>query len=418
MSDKRDIQELGAIQEADVFKGVHLSAHLTRTEGGVKFEYTPEYLASDLPQIAHTLPKTDEPQLVAAGGVPSFFAGLLPEGRRLQVLQRAIKTSADDELSLLLAIGEDVVGDVKVVPHGDSPSPAKPLVEVQKTFEEIKFSDLINEFAKIDKIGIPGVQEKVSAKRIWLPASRAGSQYILKLESPEYSYVIENEEYFLSIARKTIKEVVQSELVHDSDGKSGLLVTRFDRTLDNFRSPISLPVEDACQVLNRWPADKYNMSSEKIIHEVSKICSSKKLAARELYRQFCFAWLTGNGDLHAKNISILSSLDGEWRVSPAYDLPSTVFYGDRTLALEIGGKKSGHSRRSLIEFGVNVGLPEKVATKVLDETLEATSQVIHDLNAGLLPFNNQIISDSVAVLRHRSRTASPSQPIKTAPLLN
>lgn len=406
MSNKRAVQEIGTIQKADVYKGAELAAHLTRTKEGVKFEYTSEYLASRLPQIAHTLPKREEPKLVAAGGIPSFFAGLLPEGRRLHVLQRAIKTSADDELSLLLAIGTDVVGDVKILPHGETPSPTSPLVEVKKTFEEIKFADLLNEFAEIDRVGIPGIQEKVSAKRIWLPTSRAGSQYILKLQSPDYPLIIENENYFLQTARKSLKNVVRTELVHDSEGKSGLLVTRFDRTIDGQGKPLSLAVEDACQVLDKWPADKYNMSAENIIDELSKICSSQKLAARELYRQFCFAWLTGNGDLHAKNVSILSTEDGEWKISPAYDLPSTLLYGDKSLALTIGGKKVGHSRRSLIDFGVTVGMSEKLATKVLDETLETTSHVLVDLRDGLLPFNRQTISDAVAELRHRRRTAS------------
>lgn len=408
MKTKRNIQDLGDVQKADIYKGDHLAASLSRTEKGVKFEYTPEYLESALPQIAHSLPKIIEPQIGSAGGVPPFFAGLLPEGRRLHVLQRAIKTSADDELTLLLAIGEDVVGDAKVVPHGDKPNLIKPLVEVRKSFQEIKFSDLVGEFAEIERVGIPGVQDKVSAKQIWLPASRAGSQYILKLPSIEHPFVIENEYYFLEVARKALKNVVRSELVHDSEGKSGLLVTRFDRTLDEFGNPISLAVEDACQVLNRWPADKYNVTSESIIAEVSKVCSSQKLAKRELYKQFCFAWLTGNGDLHAKNISILSTKDGEWKISPAYDLPSTVFYGDRTLALTLGGKKSVHSRKSLIDFGIVIGISEKLATKVLDEILKSTSQILADLKNKILPFDQHIISDSVAVLRNRRLTASAS----------
>jgi serine/threonine-protein kinase HipA len=406
MSENHRYQEIGRIQKADVYKGEALAAHLTRTKEGVKFEYTPEYLATSLPQIAHTLPKKEEPKLVAAGGIPSFFAGLLPEGRRLHVLQRAIKTSADDELSLLLAIGTDVIGDVKIMPHGDTPSTANPLVEVKKTFEEIKFADLLNEFAEVDRVGIPGMQEKVSARRIWLSASKAGSQYILKLGSPDYPLIIENEDYFLQAARQTLKSVVRSELVHDSEGKSGLLVTRFDRIINEQGKSLSLATEDACQVLDKWPADKYNMSSENIIEEVSKVCSSQKLAARELYRQFCFAWLTGNGDLHAKNISILSTEDGEWKISPAYDLPSTLFYGDNSLALTIGGKKVGHSRRSLVEFGVTVGMSEKLATKVLDEALDATSTVLSDLRDGRLPFDQQTISNAWAELRHRHQTAS------------
>lgn len=296
-----------------------------------------------------------------------------------------------------------------MVPSGDEPSSIGPLVEVRRSFEEIKFSDLLTEFAEIDRVGLPGVQEKASAKRIWLPASRAGSQFILKLESPEHPYIIENEDYFLSIARKSLKDVVQTELVHDSEGKSGLLVTRFDRTIDATGNPISIAVEDACQVLNRWPADKYNMSAERVIAELSNLCASPKLAQRELYRQFCFAWFSGNGDLHAKNISILSTQDGEWRISPAYDLPSTLLYGDTSLALTLGGKKTGHSRRSLVDFGMTVGLSEKLATKVLDEILDSTTQIIEDLRGGRLPFNQQKISDSVAELRHRRRTASPTQ---------
>ena len=406
MTEKRNIQELGGVEKADVYKGAHLAAHLTRSDAGVRFEYTPEYLASELPRIAHTLPKIEEPKIVASGGIPSFFAGLLPEGRRLHALQRAIKTSADDELSLLLAIGEDVVGDVKVMPHGDPQTSTKPLVEVKKTFDEIKFAALMKEYAEVDKVGIPGVQEKVSAKRIWLPAARADSNYILKLESPDYPLIIENEDYFLRTARGSLTDVVETELVHDAEGKSGLLVTRFDRTVDSNGNPISQAVEDACQVLDKWPADKYNMTAEEVVLKLSKVCSSQKLAARELFKQFCFAWLTGNGDLHAKNLSILSTQEGEWRISPAYDLPSTVLYGDRSLALSIAGKKTGHSRRSLIEFGVTVGLSVKLATKILDEMLESTSSVIKDLDQGCLAFNSKIISDTIAELRYRRRNAS------------
>lgn len=58
-------------------------------------------------------------QVVTIGGaVPAFFAGLLPEGVRLGVVISSTKTSADDHLTLLLAIGADTVGNVGVVPSG------------------------------------------------------------------------------------------------------------------------------------------------------------------------------------------------------------------------------------------------------------------------------------------------------------
>lgn len=405
MMPAHDFNQLRSVDQADVYKGKQLAAHLTRTKDGVIFAYTSNYLASNLPQVATSLPKSDQPRLTSAGGVPPFFAGLLPEGRRLLALQRAVKTSIDDELSLLLAIGQDAVGDVQVMPHETAPTTVEPFVQVTRSFEEIRFSDLVKEFERVDQVGLAGVQEKVSAGRISLPASRAGARFILKLESREFPHVIANENYFLSVARRTRMKVAKAELVHDADGRSGLLVTRFDRVLDSAGQPVALAVEDACQVLDHWPADKYNFSAEIVIEALGNVCASKALAMRELYKQFCFAWLTGNGDLHAKNISVLATPDGEWRISPAYDLPSTVPYGDLSLALAMGGKRVGHSRRSLIEFGRRIGLSEKLAIKVLDEALEATSKVVDELRGGCLPFNQRVASDLIAQLLYRRRSA-------------
>src|SRR5580658_1296270 len=67
-------------------------------------------------------------------------------------------------------------------------------------------------------------------------------------------------------------------------------------------------------------------------------CRAPGVAALELYRLLVFAYLSGNGDLHAKNLAILHDERGEWRVTPAYDLPSSAVYSDRTMALPIGGK--------------------------------------------------------------------------------
>jgi serine/threonine protein kinase HipA of HipAB toxin-antitoxin module len=61
---------------------------------------------------------TAEPAFRPVGAVPPFFAGLLPEGRRLSALRAAVKSSGDDELSLLLAVGGDTVGDIEILPEG------------------------------------------------------------------------------------------------------------------------------------------------------------------------------------------------------------------------------------------------------------------------------------------------------------
>ena len=48
---------------------------------------------------------------------PPFFEGLLPEGIQLQALLKKRKLDADDLFEQLLAVGQDVVGDVTILSH-------------------------------------------------------------------------------------------------------------------------------------------------------------------------------------------------------------------------------------------------------------------------------------------------------------
>lgn len=167
------LSELGSVVAADVYKAGYLAARLRRTSAGVEFAHLPEYVASGRRPVATTLGFDVDAVVTPAGAVPPFFAGLLPEGRRLSNLRRAIKTSADDELSLLLAVGRDPVGDVQIVPEGDVPYPAEPLVAVKRSFEEVSFSDLLSEAGMVDPVAIAGVQDKASARMIqWRSAGR------------------------------------------------------------------------------------------------------------------------------------------------------------------------------------------------------------------------------------------------------
>jgi len=106
-SDQDDLEQLRNVERADVFKSGARAAILTRTDGGVQFRYLPDWISAGNPPVATTLPVTGDPVLRPGGVLPAYFTGLLPEGRRLGALRRAVKTSADDELTLLLAVGAD-----------------------------------------------------------------------------------------------------------------------------------------------------------------------------------------------------------------------------------------------------------------------------------------------------------------------
>ena len=390
-----------AVDAADVYRAGHPAATLTRERDGVHFRYLPDFLNSGRPPVATTLPLREDDLVTPAGAVPSYFAGLLPEGRRLSGLRRAIKASADDELTLLCAVGSDTVGDVQVFASDEVPAVAEPLVDIGAS-AHLDFAPLLGEFAPVDRVGLAGAQEKVSGRMISVPARRAGERFILKLNPPEYPHVVENEAFFLGLSRACGLPTVKSRLIHDQHGIPALLITRFDR-VSRAGASAALPVEDGCQVLDRWPADKYSLSTEDVFTALARLCASELVAARDLFRQLCFALVTGNGDLHAKNVSVVGDDAGEWHIAPAYDLPSTAFYGDHSLALSIAGKRVGISRRRLLDFGEAIGLRRPAAARWLDQILTRTGELIPTIEAGILPFDAGITRTAVRQLRNNRR---------------
>jgi len=401
-----DLEALRLIEQADVYKAGERAATLTRTDGGIEFRYLPEWVEATRPPVATTLPVSREPVLRPGGAVPSFFAGLLPEGRRLGALRRAVKTSADDELTLLLAVGADAIGDVQVVPPGVQPAevPARVMLEA---IRDVRFADLLVELGfRAQRMALPGVQDKTSAAMINLPVARAGERYILKLNPADFPHLVENEAFFLDAARRSGLRVPRSEVIRDADDQPGLLVPRFDRVTDDGKLH-ALAVEDGCQVTDRPPADKYRLGTESTFAALAAVCGAPALAGLDLIRQLAFAYLIGNGDAHAKNFSVLQDLGGEWRISPLYDVPSSYLYGDTTMAMSIGGRIGGDfGAADFVALGDRLGVPERAVRRLLLELTERADLWLSDLDS--LPFDKgKIIKLRRVIAYRRRRLTSP-----------
>ena len=369
---------------ADIYKAGVLAARLERHDGGTRFSYLPAYLHTGAPAVATSLPLSSEPVLSAAGAAPPYFTGLLPEGRRLNALRRSIKTSADDDLSLLIAAGANPVGDVQIVGHGERLDPDDHAVRLDPK-QPVDFDQLLGDPDLIDPVALAGVQDKLSAGMISVPVAATGRQFILKLNTPEFPHVVENELVMFRYAAKLRIPLGRVRLIRDVAGRPGLLVERFDRVPlpgskgDEVRR---LAVEDGAQVLKLYPADKYNVSYSQVCRALADYCAAPLPALRNLAIQAAFAWLTGNGDLHAKNVSMVQQPSGEWTVAPVYDIPSTVVYGDKTLALTMNGKRTGISRRHFLGWATELGLTERAAAQVVDIAMKAAGPLIADLESG------------------------------------
>lgn len=390
----QDLQYLKLIREADVYKGGTLAGQLSRTlQGGVRFTYRDSYVAAGNAPVAFTLPLTGQAIETSNGALPPFFAGLLPEGHRLTVLKNAAKTSFDDELSLLLAVGADVPGDVQVVPAGAAPTEPETLADTSRP-EELDFTVLSN---SVDLHALPGVQDKASASMLTTPLALRGMRYLLKLDPAENPHLVLNEAAHLAGAKGLKVPVVKSKVISDRNGLAGLLVERFDRVKAPGGDWTRLPLEDGTQVMGLPPASKYAASSEDVAMALARQCQAPVVATRNNYLQFVFAWLTGNGDLHAKNLSVLGGAGGGFAMAPIYDVPCTLLYGDDTMALSIAGKYKNLKARHWAEFADSLGLPQKAAAAANKLALNAASSV----QLQSLPFDGSPLRGAERELRFR-----------------
>lgn len=306
--------------------------------------------------------------------LPPYFAGLLPEGLRLDALRHKLKTSASDMFSLAAAVGDEAVGDVSL--H-------RVLLGVRERrglYSSESFRDLRKRLLGIDTLDLesllPGVQAKISSARLTLPLPdlKRGASVILKFGDDEHPRLAENEAHFMEWARKAGLSPARAELVRDSNGESGLLVHRFDRLVRRGLVVGSVHVEDACQFLDLYPSEKYRLPLRKVVEGAQELAASPAKTALDILRLHAYSWLIGNADLHAKNIALWRNPKTELiEVSPAYDLLCTLAYPklDPHMALKMNGKDSGLTRKDFIDFGAVVGLPAKPVHKMLDQVLMA-----------------------------------------------
>ncbi|MBI4957625.1 MAG: HipA domain-containing protein [Myxococcales bacterium] len=385
-----------AIDRADVFRGAERAGVVERTPHGSRFTYDAEYLAHhahDAHGIAFQLPLRAEPFESRGLNLHPFFANLLPEGARLAALVRHVKSSPDDFLSLAVAAGADTIGDVAIVAAGDRPVEGTPVLDTAH-LATVSFAELFDRSVEYDdptrheRMTVPGVQEKISAAMIAFPVRtprRRGGPQLLKLEPPAFPHLVPNELFFMQAAADAGIEAAHCSLVRDRDGAAGLLVRRFDRRVEADGGLTKIHQEDACQLLDRYPADKYALSLDDLAAALS-VCTAAIVAVGALVAQHAYAYVIANGDLHAKNISVLVSPDtGRVEMTPAYDLLSTLPYGDAHMALKVAGRDARLRRRHFVELGARHGVREAAVNAIIDRICDGVAPWIGRLEEIGLP---------------------------------
>lgn len=176
-----------------------------------------------------------------------------------------------------------------------------------------------------------------------------------------------------------------------------LLVRRFDRAKGRPKHQ-----EDGCQILDTYPADKYRVTWNKLCKSVLKIGSGGLSDALRLVQLFLWSYLSGNADLHAKNVSLYEPVPDEGLVmSPAYDLVCTVVYPALTprMALKLDGKDDRFRHKEVLEHARELGVRERAFLRAESGIVSVLPAFIDGLAA--LPLPGPDVARAQSLLRDR-----------------
>lgn len=176
----------------------------------------------------------------------------------------------------------------------------------------------------------------------------------------------------LKLAERCGIEVPDFRIV-DVDGRSTLLVRRFDQR----PGPIRRPFLSAHTLLGLGISviDRRGWSYIDLAHVLRRISVDPEGDARALYRRAIFNALTSNTDDHPRNHAVVWRDEG-WKLSPAYDLTPGVTRSrdQRLLAMEIGSGRGADprwaNRANILSSAGHFGFSETEADDLISEMKE------------------------------------------------
>ncbi len=122
------------------------------------------------------------------------------------------------------------------------------------------------------------------------------------------------------------------------------------------------------------------MSAKSICEGIARYASAPIVDIKKFIDLYAFSYIIGNGDLHAKNVALVELRPaGAFALSPCYDLVSTLPYGDRRMALPLGGRDDRFRVADFVEFGKQFDIPERAIRTSLKRMIERASPWLNRL---------------------------------------
>lgn len=271
-------------------------------------------------------------------------------------------------------------------------------------------------------ISISGVQEKyyLRLEKNQLRLTASGGTHILKPIPAERLERVRdlpaNEHVSMQLARQIFGiKTADCGLVFFEDGEPAYITRRFDHKPDGSGK---YKVEDFATLLARSPEKegsdyKYNGSYSDIARQIQQYASAPKAVLLEFFKLLVFNYLIANGDAHLKNFSLIETTEGDFILSPAYDLLCTALHiDDSRLALHNGLYDKDYEEPAFSRFGVytgasfvcfaeKAGIPGALAESVVAKAIQAVPEAVNMIGRSFLSVESQ--SRYIEIMEERAK---------------
>lgn len=320
------------------------------------------------------------------GGLPGLFADSLPDYWGRAIMDRRLREAGVNpaQVSVLKRLALVGTGSFGALEY--HPAESEDVSEVSSLQAAVSFAQQVLETTEEELPGSKVLQEagsnpggrfpKLSVG--WHPEKRklvAGASGIpegfvpclLKLDlgetMPEGMGGICRREYeMLQQAQKVGIRVPEHWLIEGPEGEAHLLVKRFDR-----QDGRKIHMHSFSGIAHKLPV-RYGASYEELIRVVLGLTGDQR-EVEEMFRRMVFNVLFGNRDDHVRNHAFLMDGEGQWRLSPVFDLTPTPEKSEH--ALGVNGKWNGIGKDDFAAVGKLFSL--RNAVDVMDACYEAES---------------------------------------------
>lgn len=246
-----------------------------------------------------------------------------------------------------------------------------------------------NDFREIIKVGtsaggarakaIIAFNEKTGViKSGQIDAGKGYTYWILKLDGvdqqEETSHTRVEYAYYL-MAKEAKIDISESRLIR-RDNYYHFMTKRFDRVVTEDGTINKVHMQSLGALLHRDYNEPGTLSYEEAVQAMVTL-NLKKSEIEEFFRRMVFNVISRNQDDHVKNVSFLMNRNGEWSLSPAYDLTYSFNPNGKWTAVHqmiINGKRSDIRLDDLLKSAKAMRIKEDKAMEIIVEVNSAISK--------------------------------------------